>query len=149
MRYTDTMSLKRHLTQTALFVSTFLAAATPVSAQTLNWSGVCVGGGDNDVATLQGLECMLANVFIVFISIIGLAAFVMFIVGAFRWMLSGGDSKGTSKARGTITYAVVGIVVALSAYIILNMISSFTSVDIITQFTIPDSNELSNTGGSL
>ena len=128
----------------------FLVLALPftvplqVSAQgTFEWTGACVGGSvspggtdKQDVATIQGFECLIANVLTVFIALIGLAAFVMIIIASFRYMLSGGNTKGTEQARSTVTYAIVGIVVALSAFIILNVLSAFTGVDL-TKFFIP------------
>jgi hypothetical protein len=113
--------------------------ATPAYAQTAEWNNVCVGGANNDVATIQGLECLIANIFTVIISLIGLTAFVMFIVGSVQWLMSGGNPEGTKKARDTLTYAVIGIVVALSAFIVLNLISGFTGVEEIQEFKIPTS----------
>lgn len=91
----------------------------------------------NGVATIQGLQCLLSNVFSVAITFIGLAAFVMLIIGSFGYLLSGGNTKGTDQARSTITFAIVGIVVALSAFIILNLVANFTGVEEVTQFEIP------------
>ncbi len=116
-----------------------LYSASPAFAQTAQWRGVCVGGNENDVATIQGLECMIANIFTVIITLIGLSAFVMLVVGAVRWMLSGGNSSNLDKARNTMTYAVIGIVVALSAFIVINLISGFTGVETIKTFSIPTS----------
>lgn len=104
------------------------------------WGGVCVGGTDQDVATIQGFECLLANILTVFIAVVGLSAFVMIIVAAFRYLLSGGNTKSTEQARSTITWAVIGIVVLLSAFIILNLLTAFTGVDL-TQFKIPRSTD--------
>jgi hypothetical protein len=138
-----TLADKLTLTLSALVSS--LALATPVAAQTKAWGGKCVESQINDrgevssVATIQGLECLIANVFIVFITLIGLAAFVMFIIASFRWLTSGGNTKGIETARNTMTFAVIGIVVALSAFIIINLISSFTGVTVIQQFRIPNS----------
>lgn len=131
----------------ALLTLALLAnVVAPVYAQTQAWSGVCVGPAQlneatvaSDVATIQGVQCLLANIFTVIITIIGLAGFVMFIVGAFRYLLSGGNSKGTETAKNTFTFMVVGIVVALSGFIILNLLSSFTGIDVITRFVIPSS----------
>ncbi len=114
-----------------------------VFAQTQEWSGVCVGpasGIANDVATIQGLECLIANIFTVFITLLGLAGFVMFLVAGVRWMTSGGSSKGIETARNTMTFAVVGLVVALSAFIVINLIADFTGVNIIRKFVIPGPN---------
>jgi hypothetical protein len=96
------------------------------------------------VATIQGLQCLIGNVLSVIITIIGLAAFVMLILGSFRYMVSGGNSKGTESARQTITFAIVGIVVALSAFLILNLIAAFTGVEEIQEFKIPDSDFAEN-----
>jgi len=129
----------------SIFLSALSALAlstTPVMAQTQEWGEACVY---NEVATLQGLECLIANAFTVIISIIGLAAFVMFIVASFKWMLAGSNSKNVEDARKTITYAVVGIVVSLSAFIILNLIASFTGITSVTEFKIPRSDKPNNT----
>lgn len=121
-----------------------LYLAPQVSAQTTAWSGVCVatGGTDEaaDVATIQGLECLIANVFTVIITLIGLAAFVMFVVGSVQWMISGSSAEGTKKAKDTLTYAVIGVIVALSAFIVLNLVAGFTGVETIKEFVIPTSN---------
>lgn len=116
-----------------------LALPAVAAAQTQAWSGNCVGGAKNDVATIQGLGCLIANVFSVILTVIGLAGFVMMFVGAFQWLVSAGSTKGIESARNTITYALVGLVVAISAFIILNLISSFTGISSITRFVIPDS----------
>ncbi len=112
-------------------------------AQTEPWSGVCVGS-DNptdpaySVATIRGFQCLIGNILSVFITIIGLAGFVMLIYGSIKYMLSGGQAKGTESAKQTLTYAVIGLVVALSAFFIINIISAFTGVDTILNFSIPE-----------
>ncbi len=137
--------LKRHILFIFLVLISSLYNASPAFAQTLDWTGVCVSGigsdpAAQDVATIQGLECLIANVFTVIITLIGLAAFVMFIIGSVLWLTSGGSAEGTKKARDTLTYAVIGIVIALSAFIVLNLIAGFTGVDKIKEFIIPTSN---------
>lgn len=124
-----------------LAVVLFAATPTPVAAQQRAWAGVCVGGSDKDVATLQGLECLVANVFTVAITMIGLSGFVMFIYGSLKWMMSGSNSQGISGASKTMTYAVGGLVLALSAFIIINLLSSFTGVNLIRFFRIPTSSQ--------
>lgn len=120
-----------------LLVSLFIAAPHPAQAQAIPWSGVCVGTGKAaDVATIQGFECMLANVFLVFFALIGLAAFIMIIVGAITILLSGGNSKGMETGKKTITFAIIGLVLALSGFIIINLLSAFTGVNLL-QFEIP------------
>jgi len=144
MVYNDYMNATNNIKHITSFiiglfvaVSLFMGAVQPAQAQIPNPWTEANGCVYNDVATIQGAQCVIANIFSVAITFIGLAAFVMFVVGSFGYMLSGGNSKGTETARNTITFAVVGIVVALSAFIILNLIASFTGVDEVTRFEVP------------
>jgi len=111
----------------------------PVQAQTQNWesiNGACVVDG---VASIQGIGCLLANVLSVALSLLGLTGFVMIIYAAFNWMLSGGKSQEVEKSKNSITYAIIGIILALSSFIIINLIAEFTGISILRQFTIPGS----------
>ena len=110
-----------------------------VQAQTRGWTGVCMSGPANDVPTIQGLECLIANIFTVIITLIGLGGFVMFIFGAFKWMTAGSNSKNIDSAKKTFTYSVLGLVLSLSAFIIINLIADFTGVSVIKTFRIPTS----------
>lgn len=128
-----------------IFLSFFLVLSSPVIAQTQDWTEInyyCVGRTEAsaDVATIQGFGCLIVNIFSVAIGFIGFAGFAMLVVGSFRYLLSGGNAKGTETARNTMTFAIVGLVVALSAFIILRLIAQFTGVGTIMQFVIPDSN---------
>jgi len=119
-----------------IFFFSYFLFATPAHAQEpVAWTGVCTDTGDaTGTATIQGLQCLVGNVLQIAISLIGLAGFVMMIIGAFRYLLSGGNAKGIDDGQKTITYAVLGLVVALSAYIILKIVSEFTGVSSILQF---------------
>jgi len=127
-----------YVVNTIVFYILFLIPKK-VFAQTKEWDGVCVAHYEKDVATIQGLQCLLANIFMVFIALLGLAGFVMFLIAGVRWLTSGGNSKGMETAKNTMTFAVVGLVVALSAFIVINLIADFTGVNIIKKFVIPDS----------
>lgn len=124
-----------------------LGAAPQAQAQVgpKPWSGVCVGTGitgADDVATIQGVQCLIANFFSVAVSGIGLVGFVMLIVGAFRWQTSGNQTKGVEAGKNTITWAVLGLVLALSSVFILRLVAAFTGVSIITDFVIPSWNTI-------
>lgn len=140
-RFTSFSPLKKIL---FTIISVFILSGivpTSVQAQTVNWQSegsVCVYNG-SDVATIQGFQCLIGNILMIFVTLIGIVGFVMMIFAAFRMMISGGDSKGMDSARKTMTYAVIGLVVALSAYFIVNIISQFTGIDTLLNFTIPDS----------
>ncbi len=56
------------------------------------------------------------------IGIIGLLAVIMIIVGGFQYTTSAGDSGKVTKAKNTIMYGVIGLVIALLAYAIVNFV---------------------------
>jgi ABC-type Fe3+ transport system permease subunit len=97
----------------------------------------CVTKGD--VATIQGIMCLLANVLRVALPLIGITGFIMMVYGSLTWLLSGGDSQAVEKARNSMIFAVVGLVLALSSFIIINLLAKFTGVDTIQKFFIPNS----------
>lgn len=154
MKYISRLTKK--VSSLLLIIFVLLFSATPAFAQVGNapqdWETV-EGCTIDGVATIQGLQCLIGNTLTVAITVIGLAAFVMLIFGAFGYMLSGGNSKGTENARNTITFAIVGIVVALSAFIILNLIANFTGLNgeggslNITRFVIPEAGDGNNVLG--
>ena len=53
---------------------------------------------------------------------VGILAVIMLIWGGIRYVLSGGDSGAVSSAKKTILYAVVGVIVAILAYAIVNFV---------------------------
>ncbi len=124
----------------ATLVSGFLTFAAPVLAQPQEWSArepMCVVDSQfGEVATIRGFECFIANLLSVATTFVGLAAFVMLIMGAFLYLTSGGSSKGTEAGKQTITYAVIGLVVAVLAFFALTLISDFTGVKTILQFNL-------------
>lgn len=54
--------------------------------------------------------------------IIGIVSVVMLIFGGFRYVVSGGDSKKVADAKNTILYAIIGLIISLLAYAIVNFV---------------------------
>ncbi len=91
--------------------------------------------GASDVPTIQGLECLVANILATAITLVGIVAFVMFLIGGFRYLTAGANAKGTETAKNSITFAVLGIIVALASFLILNVIAQITGVKTILKFS--------------
>jgi magnesium-transporting ATPase (P-type) len=68
------------------------------------------------------LTTQIANITNTMLFAIGVVAVIMLIVGGFRYIFSGGNSQSVNAAKDTILYAVIGIVVAILAYAIVNFI---------------------------
>jgi multisubunit Na+/H+ antiporter MnhB subunit len=84
-----------------------------------------IGGneGDNDIS----LGSRIKTVTNVLLYVLGAIAVIMIIVGGIRYTTSNGDASSIKSAKDTILYAVVGVVVAILAYAIVNFaINSFS-----------------------
>lgn len=99
-------------------INSFLLAF-PVYAQTLDEWGECVVDG---VPTLKCLEVVFGNILTMSTAFIILVLFMMFVIGAFRYLTSFGNAEKVKKAQGTLRYAVIGFVLFVSTYLILNII---------------------------
>ena len=92
--------------------------------------------GASGVVEIQAFEQIFANILTVATSLAGLAAFIMLIVGGFKWLTSGGDPKKLESAKGSITYAFAGLALLILIWFVLLFIKNFTGVDV-TIFQIP------------
>jgi hypothetical protein len=103
--------------------------SSPVSAQ----EGGLKGGADSAKGTDQqtdlfGEEGVFKTITNVLLFIIGAISVIMLIIGGIRYVVSGGDSTAVTNAKNTILYAIVGIVVAILAYALVNfVIGSFAA----------------------
>ena len=50
------------------------------------------------------------------VTLAGMAAFVLLLVGGFRYMTAGGDEKAVADAAKIITNAVIGLVIVFAAW---------------------------------
>lgn len=70
-----------------------------------------------------------------------LAALFFLLWGGITWITSGGNKEGLEKARKTIIYAVVGLVIVLLSFTLLNFVGSFFGIKLKTD----NNDESSNT----
>ncbi len=85
---------------------------------------------NNTVRNIQGeagvgdtsLQSYISLIINVLLGLIGVVAVIMLIYGGFRYVLSGGNEKSTSAAKDTILFAIIGIVVAVLAFAIVNFV---------------------------
>lgn len=92
----------------------------------------------DDVATLKGLECIFSQILGIAARLAGLAVFVMLIIGGWQYITSGGEKQAAQKARNTLTYAILGLVLLIASWFILRFIKLFTGVDVTKFVIIPD-----------
>lgn len=78
--------------------------------------------GDGVPTTLDGDDGIITTVINVLLFVIGIIAVIMLIIGGIRYAVSGGDSGAVTSAKNTILYAIVGLVIAVFAYAIVNWV---------------------------
>lgn len=91
-----------------------------VYAQTKAWNPACMVDG---VPTLKCLEDVFGNIIFSASTLIILVLFIMFVIGAFTYLTSGGNPERVKKAQGTLKYAIIGFILFLSAFLILQVIN--------------------------
>lgn len=80
-------------------------------------------------AKISNLEGVFSNIVSVALTGAGIAVLVMFIVGGYGFLMAGGEKEPTQKAQKTLTFAVAGLILVLSSWIILNLLGKFLGVD--------------------
>lgn len=115
----------------ALTMTVFVAVPAFAAYNPIGDSAACKETGKsrpavcNDLNVADGKQAVNAtvqNVIDILFYVIGIIAVIMIIVGGIKYTTSNGDSTALTSAKNTILYAVVGLVVALMAYTIVNFV---------------------------
>ncbi|MFA4831108.1 MAG: pilin [Patescibacteria group bacterium] len=70
----------------------------------------------------QGLQTTVASIINVALSLLGIVAVVIILVGGFKWMLAGGNDEKTQEARKLIFAGIIGLAIVLSAFAIAKFV---------------------------
>ncbi|MBU1088423.1 pilin [Patescibacteria group bacterium] len=132
------------MSKTLCFILSFLIfiflLPTSISAQTTQaWTGRCVATFDNEVATIQGIECLFYNILQVITFIAGLVFFFMFIANGFKYLFSSSDQKQLAAIQSSLAMTILGIIGVIASWLILRLIENFTGLKV-TEFRIPGPN---------
>ncbi len=100
-----------------------LFTITPVGALALPdvFSGPYRGEGQ-PTDLFGGANAIIPKAINLMLFVVGVLAIFMMIYGGIRYVLSGGDNTRVKDAKNTILYAIVGLVVAILGYAIVNWI---------------------------
>ena len=67
-------------------------------------------------------DSLVGTIVNVLLYAVGLLAVIMIIVSGIKMITSAGDAGAVTKARNTLLYAIVGLIVAVLAYAIVNFV---------------------------
>jgi hypothetical protein len=82
-------------------------------------AGVNAAGGDNGGGDLG---TNLQNIVNILLYVLGAIAVIMIVIGGIRYATSNGDAGSVKSAKDTILYSVIGLIVAIMAYAIVNFV---------------------------
>lgn len=95
----------------------------------MDWSS-CLAKG-TDVATLDCVPIVFKNVIDAALIFAGIVTVTFIILAGYKMMNSGGDQKQVADAKGTLTYAIIGLIIILFSFFIVNFIAFTTGTDCI------------------
>lgn len=78
--------------------------------------------GNDQAVDLFGASGIFTTITNVLLFIVGAISVIMIVIGGLRYVLSGGNSSNITAAKNTILYAIVGLVIAILAYAIINFV---------------------------
>ena len=102
----------------------YLALTLP-GGQTVNAPAGLPSGGLNTLSKSIGSAITLMLIIAVILSLIYL------ILGGIAWINSGGDKSKVAAARSRLTFAIVGLIIALCSFLIVDVIGYFFNVNLI------------------
>ena len=106
-------------------VASIITLAQPVMAVTCP-QGSVRGSADTlaecNVQEDNSLIPTVQQIINVVLGLLGLVAVAMIIMGGVQYMTSSGDTTKVTKAKNTILYGIVGLVIALLAFAIVNFV---------------------------
>ena len=100
-----------------LFLVSF---ATPAYAQTREECG------KQQIGTIGCLPYYLNNIVNGALGLAGVVAVILITVSGIRLLLSGGDVIKVEKAKKSLTYSIIGFVIILASFFLLNAVSLVT-----------------------
>lgn len=83
-----------------------------------------------NTATFDCLTVIFQNVVTAALLFAGIVALFMIILGGIKFLTSGGDPKQVEGARNTLTWAIIGLILILLSFFILNLIGFITGVNL-------------------
>jgi len=121
-------SIKQVIMSAALvFGFGVVGLATPVAAAPVDVFQPCAADANNESAVCKDKENQTVGKIITpiintLLFILGAISVIMIIVAGIRYTTSGGDASSVTAAKNTLLYSIIGLVVAILAFAIVNFV---------------------------
>jgi len=71
-----------------------------------------------------GIKAILENILKWILGIFGTIAIISFVVSGLQYFMAAGDEKNMDTAKRNMTYSIIGIIVALASFVIIQAIDT-------------------------
>ena len=108
-----------------LVVPTVALAVAPAASAESDFTltnGVSSARGEGVSETASDPQTLVKQFVNIFLFAVGALSVIMLIWGGIRYTTSAGDSNKVTAAKNTVLYAIVGFVIAIVAYAVVNMV---------------------------
>ena len=121
--------MKKSIISIAIMTCAVFGASVLSTASLPGSASAQVSEGINTATTsemkgksIDGDKGLIKTVVNVLLWAVGILSVIMIIFSGFRYITSAGDASKTKSAQSTLIYSVVGLIVAIMAYAIVNMV---------------------------
>ena len=121
--------MKKSIISIAIMTCAVFGASVLSTASLPGSASAQVSEGINTATTsemkgksIDGDKGLIKTVVNVLLWAVGILSVIMIIFSGFRYITSAGDASKTKSARSTLIYSVVGLIVAIMAWAIVNMV---------------------------
>lgn len=127
--------MKKYISSLIISFGIAVASLIPMQAGAINVFQNCgngTGGGSAATGTTSGSEIcgakgdsftdIMKNIINTILFVLGIVAVIMIIIGGIRYVTSNGNAQQVNSAKDTVLYAVIGLIIAIMAYAIVNFV---------------------------
>lgn len=95
-----------------------------------NNNGICVPDYfKTGVASSTTIGTLATLIIRVLLTLSGMVAVVLIIIGGFQFILSRGNEEAATKGKKTLTYAVIGLIVVIMSFVIVSVVTGTLTND--------------------
>jgi len=76
----------------------------------------------NNFSDVNDVESSIIGIINAIIAVLGIVAVIVIIIGGINYMTSSGDAGKVKKAKDTILYGVIGLIICVLAFAIVNFV---------------------------
>ena len=113
-----------NLVKTANLISLFLTIAILVVPLAVGAQFNPPASGGTGLPSDNTATAFIFRIIQILLAVAGVVAVIFLIIGGFRYITAGGNEETAESARKTLTNAIIGIVIIILAFVIVNVIAN-------------------------